>query len=328
MALVTTVVTIEGENKGLFLKPITEYKSLTDLGFTFIYGQRDGFMYFMTEKDKITKKTTDCGYPSPTSGSVMTRKALSPVFLDAYDTQCARTFDNTILSEMRKVGINSNDLSGTQLQQILLDIYRPVVARDMLRIALLADTSLVGDTNYSMIDGWLAKLNAQIPGAQDYGALSDTAINLTNIRTTMKDIYNKQTLKLRQVQNDQKAFYVTRTVFEAWQDYVISINPLESSKNQLLSGEIPTTYRGIQLIVLDILDSYLPDVDGTSGVANHPNKVIYAKKDQTAIMLDSPAAGTEYKSWYDINTDLNKFDARYRMDIQIGYTDFFVIAGI
>lgn len=327
MALVTTVVTIEGENKGLFIKPVTEYKALTDLGFTFTYGQRDGYMYFMTEKDKITKKTTDCGYPSPTTGSVMTRKLLSPVFLDAYDVQCARTFDNTILSEMRKVGINSNDLTGTQLQEILLNIYRPVVARDMIRIALLGDTAS-GDANYSQIDGWLKKIAAQIPSGQTYGALSDTAINTTNIRTTMYNIWQKQTLKLRQVPNNMKAFYVTRTVFDAWQEYVISINPLESSKNQLLSGEIPTTYRGIELIVLDILDSYLPDVDGTSGVANHPNKVIYAKKDQTAIMIDSPAAGTEYKSWYDINTDLNKFDARYRMDIQIGYVDFFVTAGV
>lgn len=324
MALITSPVTVEGTDKGLFLKPFITEPTIEQLGWSTMFGQQTGWMYFHSMVDKITKKRTDCGYPAQGDAATITRKSLVPVHLQSYYTQCADVFDETILAAARKTGNEQGDLSGTQVYTILEYIYRPAVIRDMLRIAILGDTSLVSDANYSMIDGWLKKLKSQITGSQDLGSLSDTDINETNIKATMESVYVAQTRLLRNTPVAQKAFYVSYSVFNAWQNYLLGITGLESSKTEMVTGNIPTTYKGIQLIPIELIDEYITDTEGTS----HPgNVIILAKKDQTGIMVDSPAAGAEFDFWYSKDDDLNKFSSRYMMDIQIGYTEFFVTKG-
>lgn len=324
MALIVSPQTIEGENKGLFLKPLITEPTIANLGWNVFYGQRDGYMYFHDTIDKITTKRTTCGYPSPSDTATISRKAINPVKLHSYYEQCSDVFDNTILSEARKTGNLNGDLTGTDIQDILLRIFRDAVSRDMLRIALLADTSLVSDANYSMLDGWLKKLKAQITGSQDLGSLSDTDINSTNIQATLEAVYAAQPRLLRSIPAANKAFYVSYSVFNAWQNKLISNTSLESAAAALVNGNIPTTYKGIQLLPIELLDEYLTDTEGTSHAGNI---IILAKKDETALMIDSPSAGAEFDFWYSKDDDLNKMSSRYMMDIQIGYSEFFVTQG-
>jgi hypothetical protein len=181
-----------------------------------------------------------------------------------------------------------------------------------------------------MLDGWYKKLLAQIPSAQNYGAVSDSAINTNNLQATLEAIYQLQTRFLRQVPATDKAFYVTGTVYEAWQNLLISNENLESSRQGLISGNIPVTYRGIEMKPLWIVDEFGIDVDGGGSpeAFQTPHRIVLAKKDQTGVLLDTSDAGQEIDVWYDKDEDFNKLKSNYQADIQIGYTDFFVIAGL
>ena len=328
MAIVDSVVTFEGESKGFFIKPIIEEPTLVSLGWDFVYGQTDMWLYFNTTLGKITREKTACGSTDSTDGIDVTRKQIQYVELEAYKTQCYKTFDNTILAMARKTGINKADLiNGTgDIQKLLLQVVEEAVMRDFLRIALLGNTALAS-ADYNMIDGWYVKVNADPDTVQSGITLNATTLNTTNFNGTIQSIYVQRSRRAKQTPASEMAWYVTRNVYDAWQAYLLSNANTDSSLNAFISGDVAPKLLGIDLIVLDIVDEFLEADFTSSGVTDQPYRIVLAKKDQTKVAIDSPSAGKELEIWYDNNTELNKYRAKYNLDIQIGYGEFFTIAG-
>ncbi len=328
MAIVDSVVQFEGESKGFFIKPIIEEPTLTSLGWEFIYGQTDMWLYFNSTLGKITREKTACGSTDSTDGIDVTRKQIQYVELEAYKTQCYKTFDNTILAMARKTGINKADLiNGTgDIQKLLLQVVEEAVMRDFLRIALLANTALAS-ADYNMIDGWYVKVNAD-PDTVDSGVtVNATTLNTTNFVATMTSIYTARSRRAKQTPNSEMAWYVTRNVYDAWQSFLLSNQATDTSLTRFINGEVPASLFGIEMIVLDIVDEFLEADFTNSGVTDQPYRIVLAKKDQTKVAIDSPSAGKELEIWYDNNTELNKYRAKYNLDIQIGYGEYFTTAG-
>ena len=328
MAIVDSVVQFEGESKGFFIKPIIEEPTLTSLGWEFIYGQTDMWLYFNSTLGKITREKTACGSTDSTDGIDVTRKQIQYVELEAYKTQCYKTFDNTILAMARKTGINKADLiNGTgDIQKLLLQVVEEAVMRDFLRIALLANTALAS-ADYNMIDGWYVKVNAD-PDTVDSGVtVNATTLNTTNFVATMTSIYTARSRRSKQTPNSEMAWYVTRNVYDAWQSFLLSNQATDTSLTRFINGEVPASLFGIEMIVLDIVDEFLEADFTNSGVTDQPYRIVLAKKDQTKVAIDSPSAGKELEIWYDNNTELNKYRAKYNLDIQIGYGEYFTTAG-
>lgn len=328
MAIVDSVVTFEGENKGFFMKPIIEEPTLTTLGWEFIYGQTDMWLYFNNSLGKITREKTACGSTDSTDGIDVTRKQIQYVELEAYKSQCYKTFDNTIFAMARKTGINKADLlNGTgDIQKLLLSVVQEAVMRDFLRITLLANTALAS-ADYNMIDGWYVKVNADPDTIQSGVTVNATTLNTSSFVGTLTDIYQARSRRSKQTPNSEMAWYWTRNVYDAYQAFLLSNQNTDLSLQRLINGDVPLSLFGIEVKVLDIVDEYLEADFTSSGVTDQPYRIVLAKKDQTKVAIDSPAAGKELEIWYDNNTELNKYRAKYNLDVQIGYGEYFTIAG-
>lgn len=328
MAIIDSVVSFEGESKGFFLKPIIEEPKITSLGWTFEFGQTDMWLYFNNSLGKITRAKTGCGSTDGTDGAAVTRKKLEYVEVEAYKEQCYKTFDNSILAMARKTGISKADLvSGAgDISTLLRSLVQEAVMRDFLRITLLGNTALAS-ADYNMIDGWYVKVNADPDVIHSGVSLTSTTLNPTNFVNTITSIYTARSRRAKQVANSEMAWYVTRNVYDAWQSFLLSNQSTDTSLNRFISGEVPGSLFGIEVIVLDIVDEYLEADFTDSGVTDQPYRIVLAKKDQTYVALDSSSAGDELEIWYDKDSQLNKYRSSYNLDVQIGYGEYFVEAG-
>lgn len=331
MAILTDVVEFEGDDAGFFLKPVTENPSITDLGFEIIDDVvNNKYIYLNTEMDKITKKRVGCGWVLTGDGATIYRKLINPVDLQVQLEQCADVFDDTVFRKQMKRGVDVNDLTGTEIEGLLLSFVEPVIVRDALRILLLGDTALA-DTNYNQLDGLYKKLSAGVisDGINDAGAITDTDLLVANIQATLTRVFNAADIKLRQVPNNQKAFYVTESVWNAWLAWMQTNAALQSAKDQLVSGLDRLFFQGIELIKLSIVDQYLASdfATGSPSVITDPHRIIYMKKDNIVLVLDTVARYNEVKFWYEMKEDMNYMRARYMMQVEYKYPEFITIAG-
>lgn len=325
--IVDDAVDYEGEDAGFFLKPMIEEPTLESFGWQFLFGQTDMWIYFNTKLGKLTREKTTCGSTDSTDGATTYRKKIEYTELEAYKEQCYKTFDNTIFAKARKTGVNKADLVSNpgQLKELLTALVQEAVLRDFLRIALLADKSFAS-ADYNMIDGWYAKLAADTDVIQSSQVVNATTLNPTNFVATITAIYQSRSRLAKQVPNAEMAWYVTRNVYDAFQSFLLANQNTDASLIKFITGEVPGTLFGIEMKVLDIVDEYL-DADFTvSGVIEDAYRIVLAKKDQTAVAVDSSDAGKELEIWYDRDTQLNKFRSTYNLDLQIGYGEYFVVA--
>lgn len=331
MAILTDVVTYEGDDAGFFLKPVTENPTITDLGFEIIDDTvNTKFIYLNTEIDKITKKRVACGWTSTGTGATIYRKEITPVNLEMYLEQCADVFDETVFRKQLKRGVDVNDLTGTEVENLLLGFVNPVITRDAMRMLFLGDTA---STNpyYNPIDGIYKKLaaGAITDGIVDLGALSDTSINTTNIIATLRSIVNGADRKLKQIPAAQKVLIVTGSVYDAYKAWLQDNAQLESARQLTVSGVDSLTFDGIPMLPVWIVDEYL-EADfqtGSPSSVPDPHRIIYTKMDNHVLVLDTVSRYNEVKFWYDINSDQNKVAARYMMQYEYKYPELITIAG-
>lgn len=327
--IIENPVQLEGDELGIFLKPVTENPEIINLGWdvrTDIKNTK--WIYTNTELDKITKARTGCGWVLTGGNSTITRKAVTMVDLQVQLEQCADEFKESIFAKARKAGVDVNDLTGTEIETYIKTIVNDAVRRDALRIALLGDTS-DPDDDYSMMDGLYVMMKAAVAdGTVDAGAISDTDINTTNILATLNAIRNAASPKFKQLPRDKKVWYVTDTVADAWENYLITIANLESSKKEQRDGIGELTFKGEKMVRLSLVDQYLlaDFPTGSPATGTNPNRIIYTTPENIILLLDT-SNYAEAKFWYLDKEDMNYLRVRYSMMITIIHPELAVIAG-
>lgn len=331
MAILEEVVKFEGDDAGFFLKPVTENPTITDLGFMIEDDTvNNKYFYLNTEIDKITKLRVGCGWVETGTGAEIYRKLINPVDLEAQLSQCADVFDDTVFRKQLKRGVDVNDLSGTQIEKLLLSFVEPAIVRDAMRMLFLGDTAS-SNPYYSPFDGVYKKLASGVitDGINDAGAVSNTDILPANIIATLRRVYDLADRKLRQVPNPDKAFYVTYSVWNGYRQWMQDNAQLESSKEQMITGVERLFFQGVELIRLDIVDEYLSDdfMSGSPSSVPEPNRIIYSQKKNNVIALDTVSRYNEVKFWYEPVPDKNYMRARYMMQYEYLYPELVTIAG-
>lgn len=339
MAILSDVVTFEGEDAGFFLKPVTENPEITSLGIEIMDEVVDSYIYLNKELDKITKANTDCGLTDSTGATQIYRKKIDLVELKAYKEQCYKIFDQTVFKKMLKRGTDVANMTEGEIATLLQQFVTPVITRDAMRILLLGDTTNAS-ANYNMMDGILKQLSDGATAADGSGRLipnlgnvTDAMLSSTNdvILDTFQDIWELQDRKLKQVPNSNKVFWVTGSVWDAWGRYQQSkVGNLESSMTKVINGVSTYSFNGVPILPLWILDEYLTaDFQiSPSGFSVGENIIILTDPSNHVLALDTQAAGNEVKFWYDENTEKNKFKAVYQMGYKYKYPELQVIAGI
>ena len=328
-------VTTIAENNSLayevFWKPLLNDPKINALPFALHSGKIGKELYFDSEfTDTPTIKAT-CGWDYK-DGTGITKKALDPVELDFSFEQCYTDFLKSIFGDSLPDGWRKGELTPEIINRIITK-QSNAFNTNMLYALFLSDTGssfpwLAG------IDGVYAKLLAgvaAVDGTVDAGAIADSDLTPANIEGTMYGIYTAQSALMKTFDNNQKAFIVTQTVYEAWSRFLQIGNGSAwnyLNPDTIKNGVSGITYQGIPLINANYVDRGLAlyGLSGSPAAVTDPNRVILTVPSNHHIMID----GTGFEMiepFYERKDDLVLSPASAMIDYQYGYGELNVIAG-
>lgn len=329
--LITSVSTKGSSEYELFIKPFLEDPIISSLPMTFKMAKlglpRD--VYFNTQLDKVARGKTTCGWDF-VGGAAFTKKPLTPIEIGFAVEQCYTVFANTIFADGLPDGYQRGELS-QEIRAIMMDLLNDAINRDLLSILLLGDTAVSESTDYySLMDGFYKKLSALDGTVYDAGTVTDTELLPANIEATMYKVFNAQSPRLRQVPANRKKFIVTGSVYDAWNRYIqIGTNSTGAivDRTSILNGVAASTYQGIELVPLRIVDERLTGDPAliTSPLADE-NRIVLTMPENHFVGMDGEAF-SNINMWYENKDDKFYATASALLAYEYGYDDLNVIAG-
>lgn len=325
-ALGTSGLTYTGkETMDVLIKPSFNDPEMSKLFRIMTDIQSSKKLYLLNQLSYITKAYASCGRTVTGTGVNITQKTLEVAPLEVYLEQCADVFTDTIFETWRKTGADWNDLSGTEAQKIIETLVMDAVKRDAFRIACFGDTS-ISDTRYTMLDGlWtiiLDNVDSYCIDRVDY--LPDGTLAADAALGYLKNLYNGADNILKAVDNNNKIFHVTGSIYD---NLLASYESKTSGTaeiqfNWLVDGTSSLKFRGIEVNPIRSWDTYLSSDFSSS----NPHRIIYTGKDNWVLGIEKESDFTKAKFWYSDDDDMNKVNIRYRMGVQFVHCDLTAVS--
>ncbi|GAB3889841.1 hypothetical protein GCM10028803_00300 [Larkinella knui] len=326
------------------LKPAIEYGLLEDFFFRVKTGLKvKEKVYFLTPINKITVKSQGCD-PSSTAKSIpRTQKVWDPQDVEGRLEFCWTELNGQLEESQLKAGSDVANIEGTVVEGYLLDILVPAAYRDLMRMAWLSKKTITsgeltggaGDVkNYDQLDGFMKKIVDGVGASLiPYAAIAKNAQTTVSAQalaagesvTLMRTAFGKQKPLLRSTDKRQKVFYVTRSIYSNYEDYLEANDKLESARKQLIDGVETLTYRGIPLIILDVVDDYVETDFLISGALDRPNRLFLTVKENLQIAVDTDTSNpVQMQYWYEKKDRKYYFEFMYKLDVQIAVEEYMV----
>ena len=328
MADAITSVPVGQGAEEFILKPFYEDPSITQLGMDVKVVKKIMKLYFNTQLDDITYKKESCGW-NYSGGAAITPKTVQQIELAAAIEQCYQEFLDTYFADGLPAGAARGELS-PEIQDLLLQLFNDAFKRDVLRFLFLGDTALVS-SKYNAMDGVYKKLAADV-NIVNAGTITDTDLQLANIEATMYNIYNSQPDILRSIPDENKVFWVTGSVYDAWKRYlqINTGNQIVIQRDGVIQGiaNSDVRYQNIPLVPLRFVDRLLA-ADFTSGspaVVDNPHRVILTDPTNHHLALDKSSFG-DARTWYSNDDDKFRVAGSALIAYEYGYSELQVIAG-
>jgi hypothetical protein len=324
--IVESVATYEGKNAHeLFFKPVLDNPAWAEMGIKVIQDiQSRLYIFFSSKLDKITKKRNGCGNEYTGDGVSITRRPIDVVDMNAMLKQCADEFNQTIYETAKKKGVEINDLTGTEIEKILIQILEPTIYRDLLRQTWFSDTAS-GDDDYNAYDGLFKLITAGVAGSTIVNNAIAAMTTPAHAYTALNTVWKAQPRVMKKTPKANKVFLVDRAIFDFYSDYLSTIGNDEQSHTNLVTGLDELKFKGVTVIAMDIWDEYFEaDFDGELG----NGRIVLAVKEEALIVgADAEGDYTKIQVWYDIDDDVTKFRARYKTGPTLKYHEMLSVAG-
>ncbi|MHC2992826.1 hypothetical protein OB13_15020 [Pontibacter sp. HJ8] len=331
MAFIETEITFKGigdENplsSDLIFKPLIQVPEVSSLGFdirTDIVTYKD--MYKAISQRKVTRAKSGCGWNPYGKLADLIDERIEVKKMGIEMEQCAEDFDGLILQMAKKLGVERADLTGTQLATVLSALAQESAKADMLRIMFLGDEASLSD-DYNQTDGIWKKLfegvadgNVTKAGA----ALGNDALPAGAAEGILDDLYYGASMEMQDLDDSEKRFYVTRSIYNNWKKTLTKNKQLESSWTALQNGVNTLTYLGVPLIPLGFVDAAIrQDFAGAN-----PHRALYAKPENVVIGMDQESDYQTVKFWYQEKEEMNYMRLKYKLGTGLGWGEYLAVS--
>lgn len=269
---------------------------------------------------KITKKYAGCGLTVTGDGVALSDREIAPIRMESHLEHCADVFDDSIFAAAKKKGYANNDVTGTQIEDIIQQLVSNATKEDYRRQLFFNDTALTGNADYNAYDGVWAKLKEGVTDTivNRYTVTNNGALTDGESLTILDGLIAAATPVLKQVPKSQAEILVTGTIFDNLLSYKTGTGrELESTFQLLENGngdmtEFETTkYKGYTIVAMREWDTWIEDLEQTD-----IHRAIFWVPSNHFIATDMASAKNQVKIWYSDDDDLTKTLVRYTVDYQ------------
>lgn len=314
----------------LFYQRLVENPPVQGLGFNFLEGQNKKDLYFNETFGLLASPKIECGWNTKQGGGFI-KKSIDPKEFDFSVSQCYTPLAKSIFGDKLPTGHKRGELY-PEIINYITEGQLDATNRDLLYILFLSDEGSSVDF-LSKINGVYAKLLegvANNDGTTDAGAITDTDLLPDNMLATMKRVWNAQSRQLRRKSVAEKKFFVTASVYYAYEEYLQSKtgNNIITQNTFITDGVPKVTFNGVELINLDFVDEGLAlyDVTGSPASTINPNRIILTVPTNHTLQMD----GSGYimiDPQYILAGDIVLSPLSAMIDYQYGFGYLNVIAG-
>jgi hypothetical protein len=200
-------------------------------------------------------------------------------------------------------------------------------------VFLFGNDTVSASSVYSTIDGVWTKffdgfgsycvkpiLNT-LPNQHNSTLSSDQALN------TLKEVYEKSSILLKQINPSQKVFWVTGSMWDnLYASYESKQYGTELQFKYLVDGVAQLSYRGTPVRPLWIADQTLENDTDNPYYDNLRHFVIYTIKDNHVIGVENASDLNNVEVWYDRQTRTTKIEGEMRLGYNFVQCDLQSIA--
>tara|TARA_R110002073_G_scaffold144222_2_gene296261 strand:+ start:2093 stop:3205 length:1113 start_codon:yes stop_codon:yes gene_type:complete len=309
----------------------------------------------MAEKlTDITAINDGCGANTCTGAKLhdmdITQKVLSVKNVSVKQEQCWNEFEEEVIRESYRNGVNMPDLSGTDLANLIIKRVSQGIKHDTIRNMWAGDFGLIGNVvncSYaSMGDGlWesLRAVGAPFAGAglTEYTATGTAAANLIAVGATiapvdaellLRSVFDAAPAELQQTAPGEKRMFVTPNIYNAYYGALTAVSPAVGSvdygHSEAQTGvNYPRLhFRGVEVVPMyewDVAFTALaaapPALFTTVGATQSTQGCIYAAKSNLIIGTDTTSPDTQLKMFYDNVGENMLIKAYFTMGFQFGW---------
>lgn len=319
-------------NTELVQKPKVNTPALSDL-FTIMQGIRCGEYINLVAPltEVLTKGTSSCSPTYTQSGSITDRKIETGLF-EINLSWCKKEFQATcnVLGDSDLIGdgLDGYEL-GNRLRTVIFDEVLEAARIDLFKIIFLSNNSLgSGSTSkYSAIDGVFTKFfdNAASYCIKPTSNLlpngHDSVITSAEAVAAIRSVWGNAQLLLKQLPSNQKIFWVSGSVWEAYYDAVINDCCNEGSWRAGQDGIDRLFYRGIELLPMWILDDELANNSANPYYDIIRHFVVLTAKDNHILGVERAADLNNLEMCYDCRTKTSLIQGEMRVGYNFKFCD-------
>jgi hypothetical protein len=227
----------------------------------------------------------------------------------------------TILTEKYLgLGVDAYEIENN-LQSLIFEQIIEAMKKDVMKVMFFGDNSLGAGSSsiYSVIDGVFTKFfdneaaycvqpvdNTTFPNQHDSILASGNAV------TVLRKLWGNSSLILRALPNNQKAIWVTQSVWDNYYDSIIADCCNEGSWRAGQDGIDRLFYRGIELMPLPFADESLSSETGNPFYDEIRHFAIYTAKENHYMGVERSSDLNNLTSCFDCKTNSNLFKGKMR----------------
>lgn len=316
------------ETREVFLKPVFEDPDLMAAFTVRTDIQNQEKLYFTNDLSKITKKYQSCSNSetartNDTRKISITEKTLTTVPLEVNLELCADVFTSTFYDQARKSGLNVNDLTGTEIETLTLDIVRTAMKEDFFRIISLSETASP-DAHYQQLDGlWRTIFN----NVNSYCISVRETIGSGSLATDaahdkLWELFEDAPNVLKQLPESDRVFYVTGSIYDNLLRTYSKLGQTEAQFRNLVDGQQRLMFNGIPVIPMRSWDRWISADFGSFA----PHRIVYTTPKNHIIGIEADSDFNQIEMWYEKKEEINYIRGKYRAGYLFFHCDYIAVA--
>lgn len=268
-------------------------------------------MQFVEKLENVVRKYTGCGFTPIGNMSVYDREIeVQRMKIDM--KICWDEFKDTVFEELLNQGTRLPDLTGTQIESILIGRIQQALRLDLERLAFFGNTAS-NDPNYDSVNGlWTVYYPELVAEAlsprTNTGSGSDLAAG--DGIDILRAVYDQAPNELKALPANQKVFNVTHSVYN---QYLVDIEEGGGADYGLLTminGVQTLQFRGIPVMPYHRWDGILTALGTTK-----PHYVEYTTPLNRVLATDITDPGTDLSIWYEQKDEEVYMKGRWKMGV-------------
>lgn len=269
----------------------------------------------------------------------------TPAPWEIFLSQCYTDLKTAATVYSLRTGVDIPDFTDTDYMNIVLEVLEKSIMDFWYRMFWFGDTEAkhVSESGvitesldlsyYTILDGFWKQIIARVTAnpAQKPVTITENSganyaaqeLKVENVQGYLAKLVYNAPLQLRNMED--KFILVTQSVYDAYEQSLMSACCLESARMALINGMEALKYKGIPVIAMPVWDKLIAVGEDTGTKLNNPHRMLFTAKSVLGIGVDDINKLGDLRVWYDLKDKKVYIRSMGQADAKLTNPEYFTL---